>query len=181
MPSGRTGRMPAYEFVTHPRRHGRRGATRDCCADDCCRPAPARPSRSEPRLDVLTFVSNWLLASLAAAAAPALQPRGLMASLGWAAYRDTHRYPHRRLLGRLFMRLTMHIRPAIWPFDRIHHSDTFVDVTTTFRTHQIETVWRLLFAIVPIWIFGTWPGILGIPQELASVCLALRQNSCEHR
>ena len=30
----------------------------------------------------------------------------------------------------------------------------FVDVTTTYRTHPVETVWRFLFAIVPVWLIG---------------------------
>jgi sterol desaturase/sphingolipid hydroxylase (fatty acid hydroxylase superfamily) len=41
-----------------------------------------------------------------------------------------------------------------WRFHQIHHSDPFVDVTTTYRTHPVETVWRFLFAIVPIWLLG---------------------------
>ena len=37
-------------------------------------------------LTALTFVSNWLLAWLAAASALALRPTGLMARLGWPAW-----------------------------------------------------------------------------------------------
>jgi sterol desaturase/sphingolipid hydroxylase (fatty acid hydroxylase superfamily) len=44
--------------------------------------------------------------------------------------------------------------PAMWRFHQVHHSDEFVDVTTTYRTHPVETVWRFLFAIVPIWALG---------------------------
>jgi sterol desaturase/sphingolipid hydroxylase (fatty acid hydroxylase superfamily) len=106
-------------------------------------------------LTALTFLSNWLLASLAAGAALALQPTGLMARLGWPEWIEI-------LIGILIVDFsagylshrTMHILPAMWRFHRIHHSDPFVDVTTTFRTHPIETVWRFLFAIVPVWILG---------------------------
>ena len=49
---------------------------------------------------------------------------------------------------------TMHAWPAMWRFHRVHHSDDFVDVTTTYRTHPVETVWRFLFAIVPVWLLG---------------------------
>ena len=42
----------------------------------------------------------------------------------------------------------------MWRFHQIHHSDPFVDVTTTYRTHPVETVWRFLFAIVPVWLLG---------------------------
>ena len=36
----------------------------------------------------------------------------------------------------------------------MHHSDDFVDVTTTYRTHPVETVWRFLFVIVPVRLLG---------------------------
>jgi sterol desaturase/sphingolipid hydroxylase (fatty acid hydroxylase superfamily) len=49
---------------------------------------------------------------------------------------------------------TMHMWPVMWRFHQIHHSDPFVDVTTTYRTHPVETVWRFLFAVVPVWPLG---------------------------
>src|SRR5262249_27777487 len=49
---------------------------------------------------------------------------------------------------------TMHMWPPMWRFHQIHHNDPFVDVTTTYRTHPVETVWRFLFAITPIWVLG---------------------------
>src|SRR5205823_14298070 len=49
---------------------------------------------------------------------------------------------------------TLHMLPTMWRFHRIHHNDTFVDITTTYRTHPVETGWRFLFAIVPIWLLG---------------------------
>jgi hypothetical protein len=33
---------------------------------------------------------------------------------------------------------TMHMAPVLWRFHRVHHSDPFVDVTTSFRTHPVE-------------------------------------------
>jgi sterol desaturase/sphingolipid hydroxylase (fatty acid hydroxylase superfamily) len=48
----------------------------------------------------------------------------------------------------------MHLWPAMWRFHRIHHSDEFVDVTTTYRTHPVESVWRFAFAVVPVWAVG---------------------------
>jgi sterol desaturase/sphingolipid hydroxylase (fatty acid hydroxylase superfamily) len=94
-----------------------------------------KPDRRAANLSLtaLTFVSNWLLASSAAAAALALQPTGLMVRLGWPAWIEI-------LTGILILDFsagylshrTMHMWPAMWRFHRIHHSDTFVDVTTTF-------------------------------------------------
>ena len=49
----------------------------------------------------------------------------------------------------------------------MHHSDDFVDVTTTYRTHPVETVWRFLFVIVPVWIIGI-PAAAVVIQRLVS-------------
>jgi sterol desaturase/sphingolipid hydroxylase (fatty acid hydroxylase superfamily) len=52
----------------------------------------------------------------------------------------------------------MHVSPALWRAHRVHHSDPFVDVTTTYRTHPLEVLWRFLFMIGPV-------RVLGIPAE----------------
>jgi len=106
-------------------------------------------------LTALSFVSNWLLASVAATAALSLRPTGLLARLGWPIWLDI-------VVGIVVLDFsvgyashrTMHAWPAMWRFHRVHHSDAFVDVTTTYRTHPVETGWRFLFAIVPIWLLG---------------------------
>ncbi len=51
----------------------------------------------------------------------------------------------------------MHRSAILWRVHRVHHSDPFVDVTTTYRTHPIEVVWRFACLIVPIWILGVPP------------------------
>jgi len=106
-------------------------------------------------LTALSFVSNWLLASLAALAALTLRPAGLLAQLGWPLWIEIvfSIVVLDFSVGYLSHR-TMHMWPAMWRFHQIHHSDPFVDVTTTYRTHPVETVWRFLFAIVPVWLFG---------------------------
>jgi sterol desaturase/sphingolipid hydroxylase (fatty acid hydroxylase superfamily) len=95
------------------------------------------------------------LSSLAAAVALTLRPAGMLSGLGWPIWSQT-------LIGIAVLDFsvgylshrTMHMWPAMWKFHRVHHSDEFVDVTTTYRTHPVETVWRFLFAIVPVWILG---------------------------
>jgi sterol desaturase/sphingolipid hydroxylase (fatty acid hydroxylase superfamily) len=106
-------------------------------------------------LTVTSFFSNWLLASVAAAAAFALRPAGLMAQLGWPMWLQIGAgiVVLDFSVGYLSHR-AMHALPALWRFHQIHHSDDFVDVTTTYRTHPVETVWRFLFAIVPVWVLG---------------------------
>ena len=122
-------------FVARPWARGRRGANLG--------------------LTALSFVSNWLLASVAATAALSLRPTGLLARLGSPLWLDI-------VVGLVVLDFsvgyashrTMHAWPAMWRFHRVHHSDAFVDVTTTYRTHPVETGWRFLFAIVPIWLLG---------------------------
>ena len=103
----------------------------------------------------LSFASNWMLASAAAVAALTLRPAGLLAQRGLPFWAEV-------LIGVLVLDFsvgylshrTMHMWPFMWRFHEVHHSDPFVDVTTTYRTHPVETVWRFVFAIVPIWSLG---------------------------
>jgi len=143
---------------------------------------PRQPDRRAANLGLtaLTFVSTWLLASLAAVSALALRPTGLMARLGWPTWIEI-------LMGLLIIDFsagylshrTMHMWPAMWRFHRIHHSDTFVDVTTTFRAHPIESVWRFLFAIVPVWIFGI-PAQAVVIQRLLQATNAVIEHANIH-
>ena len=41
-----------------------------------------------------------------------------------------------------------------WQFHRVHHSENEVDVTTTFRQHPGETIWRVLWQLVAVLVFG---------------------------
>jgi sterol desaturase/sphingolipid hydroxylase (fatty acid hydroxylase superfamily) len=118
---------------------------------------PATHARRTANLGLtgLSFLSSWVLASVAAFAAVLLRPAGLLAGLGWPLWVQV-------LVGILVLDFcvgylshrTMHMWPPMWRFHRVHHSDDFVDVTTTYRTHPVETVWRFLFAIIPIWVLG---------------------------
>jgi sterol desaturase/sphingolipid hydroxylase (fatty acid hydroxylase superfamily) len=122
-------------FVARPWKHGRRSVNLAFTA--------------------LSLLSNWLLASIAAVAALSLRPAGLLARLAWPGWIEI-------ILGVLVLDFsvgylshrTMHMWAPMWRFHQIHHCDPFVDVTTTYRTHPVETVWRFAFAIIPIWILG---------------------------
>ena len=106
-------------------------------------------------LTAIGFLLNWLLSSVAAIAALSMRPAGLMAQLAVPVW-------IRIVIGVVLLDFSigylshrmLHLLPVMWRFHRIHHSDPFVDVTTTYRTHPVETGWRFLFAIVPIWIAG---------------------------
>ena len=132
----------------------------------------AKPWRQRRRtanlsLTALSFLSNWLLASLAAMLALRFRPAGAMAQLGWPAWIE--------ILGGVLVldfsggylsHRTMHMWPPMWRFHQVHHSDPFVDVTTTYRTHPVESAWRFLFAIVPVWLLGIPAGAVVIQRLL---------------
>ena len=58
----------------------------------------------------------------------------------------------------------------------MHHSDDFVDVTTTYRTHPVETVWRFLFAIIPVWMLGI-PAAAVVIQRLLQASNGVIEHS----
>lgn len=106
-------------------------------------------------LTAVSFLFNWLLASVAAVAALQYRPAGLIAGFGWPFWLEVVAsiVVLDFSVGYLSHR-TMHMWPPMWRFHQVHHSDLFVDVTTTYRTHPVETLWRFMFAIVPVWVLG---------------------------
>jgi sterol desaturase/sphingolipid hydroxylase (fatty acid hydroxylase superfamily) len=50
--------------------------------------------------------------------------------------------------------LALHKSWLGWQFHRVHHSEMTVDVTTAFRQHPGETVWRILWQLAAIVVFG---------------------------
>ncbi|HET9317987.1 MAG TPA: sterol desaturase family protein [Vicinamibacteria bacterium] len=48
----------------------------------------------------------------------------------------------------------MHKLAPAWRFHRVHHSDPHVDVTTAFRQHPFETVWRFGFLLAAAQALG---------------------------
>jgi len=125
----------------------------------------------------LGFVVNWLLSSAAAVLALSLRPAGLLSATAWS--------PSLRIalgivlldfsVGYLSHR-TLHMSPFLWRFHRIHHCDDFVDVTTTYRTHPVETVWRFLFSVVPVWLVGI-PAQAVLVQRLLQSAFGIIEHS----
>ena len=117
---------------------------------------PATPSRRRRANLAMTLQALLFAFVLTAAAAvlPFASP-GLMASialpataqlvLGIVALDFAYGYLAHR---------TMHMAPVLWRFHRVHHSDPFVDVTTSFRTHPVEIAWRHLWLLATVWILG---------------------------
>jgi len=53
--------------------------------------------------------------------------------------------------------LAMHKIPSLWRIHRVHHSDTFLDISTTVRLHPIEFLVHLPTRLTAIAIFGISP------------------------
>ena len=61
-----------------------------------------------------------------------------------------------------FAHLLMHKSWLGWQFHRVHHSDVEVNVTTAFRQHPGETVWRILWQVLAVATFGIPPWVVVI-------------------
>jgi len=125
----------------------------------------------------LGFLVNWLLASAAAILAVSLRPAGLLSATAWSP-------TIRIVLGVVLLDFsvgylshrTLHMSSWLWRFHRIHHCDDFVDVTTTYRTHPVETVWRFLFSVVPVWLVGI-PAQAVLIQRLLQSTFGILEHS----
>lgn len=56
-----------------------------------------------------------------------------------------------------------------WSFHRVHHSELEVDVTTAFRQHPGETLWRLFWQCLAIVVFGLPFWIVPVYLSLSSL------------
>jgi sterol desaturase/sphingolipid hydroxylase (fatty acid hydroxylase superfamily) len=65
--------------------------------------------------------------------------------------------------------LLLHKIAVGWKFHRVHHSELEVDVTTAFRQHPGETLWRLLWQCLAIAIFGLPFWVVPVYQSLSSL------------
>jgi sterol desaturase/sphingolipid hydroxylase (fatty acid hydroxylase superfamily) len=64
----------------------------------------------------------------------------------------------------------LHAIPFAWRFHRVHHSELEVDVTTAFRQHPLETLWRIVWQLLPT-------AILGLPFWVVALYLSLSSAS----
>ena len=71
------------------------------------------------------------------------------------------------LVGAYLVHFVEHKVPWMWKFHVIHHSDKNVDVTTGLRHHPGETVFRILFTILGVYISGASIGIVMLYQSLS--------------
>ena len=143
------------------------------------RPRPRGRYAANLGLSAVVFCLNWGLTSVAAATALATSAAspGLMARTGWPLVVQV-------AIGVLLVDFStsylahraMHALPCLWRFHRVHHSDEFVDATTTFRTHPVESVWRFLFVIGPVWLLGI-PALAVVIQRLLQATNGVLQHA----
>jgi sterol desaturase/sphingolipid hydroxylase (fatty acid hydroxylase superfamily) len=63
----------------------------------------------------------------------------------------------------------LHKLAVAWRFHRVHHSEPEVDVTTTFRQHPGETLWRFLWQCFGIVVFGLPLWVVPLYLSLSSL------------
>lgn len=64
---------------------------------------------------------------------------------------------------------TAHRIPFLWRLHLVHHSDQAVDVSTTFREHPMETLIRVSFLTLSVFICGASLPVLILRQTVESV------------
>ena len=129
------------------------------------------------RMTAVTLLFNWALISATAYYAARPEQTGLFASAGLplAAQFVIGIVVMDFAYGYLAHRL-MHVFPMLWRFHRIHHADAFVDVTTTYRTHPVEGVWRYGFLMVPVLVLGV-PAMAVAIYRVLSVANAVFEHA----
>ena len=63
----------------------------------------------------------------------------------------------------------MHKSAFAWRFHRVHHSENEVDVTTAFRQHPGETLWRVAWQLPPIILLGIPLGVVVLYLTLSTL------------
>ena len=71
------------------------------------------------------------------------------------------------LIGAYLVHFIEHKVPWMWKFHVVHHSDKNVDVTTGLRHHPGETVFRILFTILGVYVSGASIGIVMLYQSIS--------------
>ena len=72
------------------------------------------------------------------------------------------------LIGAWLIHWIEHNVKWMWKFHIIHHTDTEVDVTSGLRHHPVESVFRLLFTSLAVFISGASFGVVMLYQTLSA-------------
>ena len=113
-------------------------------------------------------------------------PVGALGAADWAAAKGFGLLPYLGIagavaatlgiLGRSFtnylVHAAMHKVPILWRIHRVHHSDGFIDVSTTVRFHPLEFLVQMPIALAVIVALGI-PPIAIIIYEIADAAMAI--------
>jgi sterol desaturase/sphingolipid hydroxylase (fatty acid hydroxylase superfamily) len=120
-------------------------------------------------LTAMTFVVNWGFMSAAAVLTLAQGP-GVLSRLGlWLPLELIVSIAILDFFFGYLAHRALHAVPWLWRVHAVHHSDPFVDVTTSYRSHPIETAWRAAFMMVPVWILSIQPSALVLYRMLSAI------------
>jgi sterol desaturase/sphingolipid hydroxylase (fatty acid hydroxylase superfamily) len=71
------------------------------------------------------------------------------------------------LIGAYFVHWVEHKVPVLWRFHIVHHTDKHVDTTTANRHHPGESMLRLAFTVLAVWVSGASLGLVLLYQSLS--------------
>lgn len=82
-----------------------------------------------------------------------------------------------------FAHVLLHKSWLGWQFHRVHHSESAVDVTTSFRQHPGESVWRILWQLaavlvfgIPLWVVIVYMILSGLNAQLEHANIKMNSN-----
>jgi sterol desaturase/sphingolipid hydroxylase (fatty acid hydroxylase superfamily) len=143
-------------------------------------PLFARGVRSHGRssanlgLSLLTLALNWPLISMAGPFAG--EGRGALAQLALPLPALVMLSVVALDLATYVAHRSMHAIPLLWRAHSVHHSDPFLDVSTTLRQHPLEGLWRSLWIFVPARLLGL-PAVGVVTYRLLSVAQGVFEHA----
>jgi sterol desaturase/sphingolipid hydroxylase (fatty acid hydroxylase superfamily) len=71
----------------------------------------------------------------------------------------------------------MHVFPIAWRFHRVHHTDLYMNVSTAYRFHAIETICSNIPKLLLIWYLGITTQQLLIYESVFTAIVALHHSN----
>jgi sterol desaturase/sphingolipid hydroxylase (fatty acid hydroxylase superfamily) len=104
-----------------------------------------------------------------AGVAPLASGSGVLGGLDWPAW-ATVLVVVVALDGLAYLaHVLLHAWPPAWRVHRVHHSDPHVDVSTAFRQHPLETLWRHSFQTAGALVLGASPRSVAVYLSLSAL------------
>lgn len=76
-------------------------------------------------------------------------------------------------LANYWIHRSQHMFPALWKIHRAHHTDVYIDVTSAFRFHPFETLYRAFCFTALVLFVGISPYSILVYGILAAIALPL--------